>query len=71
MVCVMSDYDEIRDYSVEVLKKFRESPAPDKELLDQLRTLPDELVEQYRDGNKGDRTVKKVVEERGLGKKEV
>ena len=69
MVFVMSDYDEIRDYSVEVLKKFRESPAPDKELLDQLRTLPDELVEQYRDENKGNKVLKEVVEERGLGEK--
>jgi len=65
----MSDYDEIRDYSVEVLKKFRESPAPDKELLDQLRTLPDELVEHYRDENKGNKVLKEVVEERGLGEK--
>jgi hypothetical protein len=43
------EVEQMRDYAVEVLRKFRRDPAPNKELLDQLKTLPDEEVELFRD----------------------
>jgi hypothetical protein len=58
--------DEIRDDARLVLKKFRAVDRPDRELFDQLRTLPDDVVAELQDEFSRNKTVKDVAAEREL-----
>ncbi len=58
--CRWMEWDEVMeekvmDYAKEVLRKFREPPAPGKEMLDQLKALPDKEVEMIRESERGTR----------------
>jgi len=56
--------DKLRDDARIVLKKFRSVDRPDRELFDQLRCLPDEVVSELQDEFSRNKTVQDVASER-------
>ena len=62
----MKDRQKIRDDARIVLKKFRSVDRPDRELFDQLRCLPDDVVAELQEEFGRNKTVQDVAAEREM-----
>lgn len=59
--------DRFTDYARRVYEKFRVEPTPNKELMDQLKMLPDGELETLRDAYRSNIHIGNEVRRRGLG----
>ncbi len=58
--------DGLIDYSKEVLKKFRSAPETNREMMDQLKALPDKELERIQGEYGRNVLVSNEVKDRGL-----
>lgn len=58
--------ERLVDYARKVYEKFRVEPTPNKELMDQLRMLPDGELEVLRDAYRSNIHIGGEVKRRGL-----